>query len=194
MRQLTEGSASWTTIETPSVIPPPVEIDTRARGADPRRWLPRVAGVARPIDCRRCSAVRRLVCWASRHRTGRLRAFTVYGARSQPRPLLFISGALSVVLGVFAFRDFGLTGAARVAADPMESESDSSSNVLLHPCWRSACRNCPIAGWYIFVGVLTVIAGMVVLVWPISSIMALAIIAGRMARRHGGPPKIVWGP
>jgi uncharacterized membrane protein HdeD (DUF308 family) len=36
----------------------------------------------------------------------------------------------------------------------------------------------PDRGWYIFVGVLTVIAGTVVLVWPISSIVALAIIAG----------------
>ena len=33
-------------------------------------------------------------------------------------------------------------------------------------------------GWYVFVGILTVIAGVVTLVWPISSIVVLAITAG----------------
>lgn len=53
------------------------------------------------------------------------------------RVLLFISGALSVVLGVLAFRHF--------------------SQVL---------------------GVITVIAGVVVLAWPFDSIFVLAIVAG----------------
>jgi len=49
----------------------------------------------------------------------------------------------------------------------------------------------PDRGWYIFVGFLTVIAGMVVLVWPISSIMALAIIAGVWLVVMG-TAEIVW--
>jgi uncharacterized membrane protein HdeD (DUF308 family) len=36
----------------------------------------------------------------------------------------------------------------------------------------------PERGWYAFVGILTVIAGVVTLVWPISSIVVLAITAG----------------
>ena len=36
----------------------------------------------------------------------------------------------------------------------------------------------PERGWYGFVGVLTVIPGVVTLVWPISSIVVLAITAG----------------
>jgi uncharacterized membrane protein HdeD (DUF308 family) len=36
----------------------------------------------------------------------------------------------------------------------------------------------PERGWYVFVRILTVIAGVVTLVWPISSIVVLAITAG----------------
>jgi uncharacterized membrane protein HdeD (DUF308 family) len=49
----------------------------------------------------------------------------------------------------------------------------------------------PDRGWYIFVGVLTVIAGAVVLVWPIASIVALAFIAGAWLVVIGAV-EIVW--
>jgi uncharacterized membrane protein HdeD (DUF308 family) len=39
-------------------------------------------------------------------------------------------------------------------------------------------KELPERGWYIFLGVLTIIAGAVMLVWPISSIVVLSIIAG----------------
>ena len=39
-------------------------------------------------------------------------------------------------------------------------------------------KGLPERGWYIFLGVLTMIAGVVMLVWPISSIVALSIVAG----------------
>ena len=39
-------------------------------------------------------------------------------------------------------------------------------------------KELPERGWYIFVGVLTMIAGVVMLAWPISSIVVLSIIAG----------------
>jgi uncharacterized membrane protein HdeD (DUF308 family) len=92
------------------------------------------------------------------------------------RVLFFISGALSVMLGYLAFRDFN-NGAAvwmmtiwigvgfimqGVAATVLATELSAL----------------PDRGWYAFVGVLTVIAGVVTLVWPISSIVVLAIMAG----------------
>jgi uncharacterized membrane protein HdeD (DUF308 family) len=102
-------------------------------------------------------------------------AFTVYTSAAS-RVLLFISGALSIALGVVAFRDF-----------------DSGAAVWLLTLWIGigfifqgvseavlaiSYKELPDRGWYIFVGVLTVIAGAVVLMWPISSIVVLAIVAG----------------
>jgi uncharacterized membrane protein HdeD (DUF308 family) len=49
----------------------------------------------------------------------------------------------------------------------------------------------PARGWYIFVGILTVIAGVVTIVWPISSIVALAIIAGAWLVVVG-TTEVVW--
>jgi uncharacterized membrane protein HdeD (DUF308 family) len=49
----------------------------------------------------------------------------------------------------------------------------------------------PDRGWYAFVGVLTVIAGVVTLVWPISSIVVLAITAG-IWLVVSGITEIVW--
>jgi uncharacterized membrane protein HdeD (DUF308 family) len=102
-------------------------------------------------------------------------AFTVYTSPAS-RVLLFISGAVSIALGVVAFRDF-----------------DNGAAVWLLTLWIGvgfifqgvseavlaiSHKELPERGWYIFVGVLTVIAGAVVLVWPISSIVVLAIVAG----------------
>ena len=102
-------------------------------------------------------------------------AFTV-GMSLGSRVLFFISGALSVVLGYFAFRDF-----------------NSGATVWLLATWIGVgfifqgvtatvlaidVPALPARGWYIFVGILTVIAGAVTIVWPISSIVVLAIFAG----------------
>ena len=67
-------------------------------------------------------------------------AFTVYTSAAS-RVLLFISGALSIGLGVVAFRDFN-DGAA-VWLLTRGSASDSSSKVSPRRCWRSASRSCP---------------------------------------------------
>ena len=92
------------------------------------------------------------------------------------RASLFISGALSLVLGVLAFRDlergyatwlmaiwigvgFVFAGVAEVALAIEES-------------------GIPDRGWLIFTGVLSMIAGVVVLVWPFASISVLAIVVG----------------
>jgi uncharacterized membrane protein HdeD (DUF308 family) len=102
-------------------------------------------------------------------------AFTVYSPAAS-RVLLFISGALSIVLGVFAFRDFNDGSAVYLLTlwigIGFIFQGVSSSVMAI------SLPKMPDRGWYIFVGVLTVIAGVVVLVWPISSILALAIIAG----------------
>lgn len=102
-------------------------------------------------------------------------AFTVRSPAAS-RVLLFISGALSIGLGVFAFRDFN-DGAAVwlltlwIAVGFMLQ--GVSETVL-----AISFKELPERGWYIFVGVLTMIAGVVMLAWPISSIVVLSIIAG----------------
>jgi uncharacterized membrane protein HdeD (DUF308 family) len=92
------------------------------------------------------------------------------------RVLLFISGALSVVLAILSFRHFGdayavlllslwigigfiFQGVAGVAAGIGESDL-------------------PGRGWYIVAGIISVLAGLVVLVWPFDSIAVLTLAAG----------------
>jgi uncharacterized membrane protein HdeD (DUF308 family) len=92
------------------------------------------------------------------------------------RVLYFISGALSVVLGYFAFRDFNNGAAVWMMAIWI------GVGFIFQGVTATALAidvpALPARGWYIFVGILTVIAGVVTLVWPISSIAVLAIIAG----------------
>ena len=72
------------------------------------------------------------------------------------RILLFISGAASLILAVLAFRHFG---------------KDQTTAVLLLAIWIGV-------GWLIFYGVITLIAGFVVMAWPFDSIVVLAITTG----------------
>ena len=92
------------------------------------------------------------------------------------RILYFISGALSVVLGYFAFRDFNNGVAVWMLAIWI------GVGFIFQGVTATALAidvpALPARGWYIFVGILTVIAGVVTLVWPISSIAVLAIVAG----------------
>jgi uncharacterized membrane protein HdeD (DUF308 family) len=92
------------------------------------------------------------------------------------RVLLFIAGALSVVLAVFSFRHFG----------------DGYAVLLLSLCIgigftflgvsevavAGSLPALPGRGWYIVLGILSVIAGVVVLAWPFDSIVLLAIVTG----------------
>lgn len=102
-------------------------------------------------------------------------AFTVNSSTAS-RVMVFISGALSIALGVFALRDY-----------------DDGATVWLLALWIGvgfvfqgvsetalavSFKELPERGWYIFLGVLTVVAGAVMLAWPISSIVVLSIIAG----------------
>jgi uncharacterized membrane protein HdeD (DUF308 family) len=92
------------------------------------------------------------------------------------RILLFITGALSLVLAVLSFRHFG-----------------DAYAILLLSIWVgigfifqgvSAVavsigeQNLPGRGWYAVLGVISVIAGFVVLVWPFDSIVVLALVTG----------------
>ena len=92
------------------------------------------------------------------------------------RVLFFISGALSVVLGYFAFRDFNNGAAVWMLAIWIGVGfifQGVTATVL-----AIDVPALPERGWYIFVGILTVIAGVVTIVWPISSIVVLTIVAG----------------
>jgi uncharacterized membrane protein HdeD (DUF308 family) len=102
-------------------------------------------------------------------------AFTV-NSPAASRVMLFISGALSIALGVFALRDYNDGAAVWLLAlwigvgFVFQGVSETALAVSF--------KELPERGWYIFLGVLTVIAGAVMLVWPISSIVVLSIIAG----------------
>jgi uncharacterized membrane protein HdeD (DUF308 family) len=92
------------------------------------------------------------------------------------RVLIFITGALSVMLGYFAFRDFHNGAAVWLLATWIGVGfifQGVTATVL-----AIDVPELPARGWYIFVGILTVIAGAVTIVWPISSIVVLAIFAG----------------
>jgi len=104
--------------------------------------------------------------------------------------MLFISGVLSVILAVLCFRNFG---------DPYP--------VLLLSIWIGVSfivqgfsivavaisyKELPARGWYGFLGVLSVIAGAVVLVWPWDSIVVLTLTAGVWLVLMG-LVEIVWG-
>ena len=88
--------------------------------------------------------------------------------------MLFISGALSLVLAILSFRHFGdgyavlllslwigigfvFQGVTGVAVGIGESEL-------------------PGRGWYVVAGIISVIAGLVVLVWPFESIAVLTLL------------------
>lgn len=103
--------------------------------------------------------------------------------------LLFISGALSIVLGVFAFRHFYQgwpivllaiwIGVGFIFQGVAESALAISN------------RELPERGWHIFFGVVSILAGMIVIGWPISSIALLAIVAG-VSLVVIGTTQIVW--
>lgn len=90
------------------------------------------------------------------------------------RALLFISGAASLVLAVLAFRHFGdavwllaiwigIGFIFRGVAEAASAVSDPDT---------------PGRGWQIFLGIITLIAGIVVLSYPISSLATLTMVAG----------------
>jgi uncharacterized membrane protein HdeD (DUF308 family) len=102
-------------------------------------------------------------------------AFSLHVSASY-RVLMFITGALLLVLGILSLRHFG-----------------DSYAVLLLAIWIGvgfffqgiaelataiSFRDLPGRGWYIFFGVVSVAAGAVVLAWPFDSIVMLAYVTG----------------
>jgi uncharacterized membrane protein HdeD (DUF308 family) len=92
------------------------------------------------------------------------------------RVMLFISGALSVVLAILSFRHFG-----------------DAYAVLLLSLWIGigfifqgvsgvvagiGDSDLPGRGWYVLAGTVSVIAGLVVLAWPFDSIAVLTLAVG----------------
>jgi uncharacterized membrane protein HdeD (DUF308 family) len=92
------------------------------------------------------------------------------------RVLLFLTGALSFVLAILAFRHFG-----------------DGYAVLLLSLWIGTGfiflgvseiavavneRDLPGRGWYVVLGVVSVIAGGIVLIWPFDSIVVLTLVSG----------------
>ncbi|AVH61325.1 MULTISPECIES: HdeD family acid-resistance protein [Streptomyces] len=90
------------------------------------------------------------------------------------RVLAFVSGALSILLGLFCFRGamqsilllalwIGIGWLIRGITHTMAAVSDKSM---------------PARGWQIFLGILTVIAGAVLIVSPFESVAILTVVGG----------------
>jgi uncharacterized membrane protein HdeD (DUF308 family) len=103
-------------------------------------------------------------------------AFTLPGSAAASRVMLFISGALSIVLAILSFRHFG-----------------DSYAVLLLALWIGIGfvfqgvtatvvgigeSQLPGRGWTIVAGIVSVVAGVVVVTWPFDSIAVLTLAAG----------------
>ena len=90
------------------------------------------------------------------------------------RVLLFISGALSIVLGVLAFRHFSEGSAVLLLAIWIGFIYLGATDIAIAFSYPLL----PGRGSYVFVGILSVIAGVVVLLWPFDSISMLALVVG----------------
>jgi uncharacterized membrane protein HdeD (DUF308 family) len=90
------------------------------------------------------------------------------------RALLFISGAASLVLAVLAFRHLGdaiwllaiWVGIGFIFRGVAEAASAISDH------------DTPGRGWQIFLGIITLIAGVIVLAYPITSLGTLTLVVG----------------
>jgi len=102
-------------------------------------------------------------------------AFTLPKAASG-RALLFVNGALSLVLATLSFRHFGDAYAVLLLSIwigvgfVFQGVAETLTAISL--------RELPGRGWYIFGGILTWIAGLVMLTLPLHSIVVLTLVAG----------------
>ena len=92
------------------------------------------------------------------------------------RFLYFISGAVSVILGILAFRHFGegyavLLLAIWIAVGFIFRGVSAVALAISYPRF-------PGRGWSIFFGVISILAGVVVLAYPFDSIVTLALVVG----------------
>lgn len=92
------------------------------------------------------------------------------------RVLLFISGAASLILAVLAFRHFGqgyavLLLAIWIGVGFIFRGVATTVSAISEP-------GVPGRGWNIFFGVITLIAGIIVIASPFESIVTLALVVG----------------
>ncbi|WP_174188737.1 HdeD family acid-resistance protein [Nocardia barduliensis] len=108
--------------------------------------------------------------------TGFLQLMAAFGAPASTglRVLSFVIGLLSIVIGVFCFRDelasilllglwIGIGWLFRGVALLVAALSEPGM---------------PGRWWQVFFGVVTAIAGVVLIVWPVRSVATLAVLAG----------------
>jgi uncharacterized membrane protein HdeD (DUF308 family) len=103
-------------------------------------------------------------------------AFTLPGSATASRVMLFISGALSIVLAILSFRHFGDSYAALLLSlwigIGFVFQGVTATVVGI------SASEMPGRGWTIAAGIVSVIAGMVVVTWPFDSIAVLTLAAG----------------
>ena len=92
------------------------------------------------------------------------------------RFLLFISGAISVVLAVLAFRHFGEGYALLLLAIWIGIGFIFRGTAITAAA--ASDRGQPGRGWSIFSGIATILAGIITLAWPFDSIATLAVVVG----------------
>ena len=92
------------------------------------------------------------------------------------RFLNFISGVLSVILGILAFRHFGQGYAILLLAIWIGIAFIFRGVTAVASA--AGDRGFPGRGWVIFFGVISIIAGVVVLAYPFDSIVTLALVVG----------------
>jgi uncharacterized membrane protein HdeD (DUF308 family) len=92
------------------------------------------------------------------------------------RVLLFLTGALSFVLAILSFRHFGEGYAVLLLSLWIGTGfiflGISENAVAVNE------RDLPGRGWYVVLGVMSLIAGAIVLVWPFDSILVLTVVSG----------------
>ena len=92
------------------------------------------------------------------------------------RVLLFLTGALSLVLAILSFRHFG-DGYAVLLLSLWIGTGFIFLGVSENAVALSE-RDLPGRGWYVVLGVMSMIAGGIVLVWPFDSIIVLTLVSG----------------
>lgn len=92
------------------------------------------------------------------------------------RILLFISGVLSVILALLCFRNFGDPGPILLLSIWIGVSFIAQGVSIV--AVAISYKELPARGWYVVLGVLSVIAGVVMLVWPWDSIVVLTLVVG----------------
>jgi uncharacterized membrane protein HdeD (DUF308 family) len=101
-------------------------------------------------------------------------AVTFGEAGAGARTLWAILGVLSLVLGFYALRHIEITVLALGLLLGIFWLVDGVTLIISGVEYRGM----PSRGWTIFSGILSVIAGLILLVWPAISVLTLAILAG----------------